>query len=183
MATQIIPTGSSTMTESEAIISVQTEQGKVPVKYSDDDTVLDMKRQLEASHGYRIESQQFSFSGGVPGDPVEEVGDARLVRDFARRSGTLRLNVKFAHVNKAAAETGTALGDDRVQQSTSNNSIGDLKMSDTGRVVVGQYHSETAVASGSGGISGAINTVTTASVIGEARLRVGDKFGGRDPDE
>ncbi|KAJ4066662.1 hypothetical protein NW756_010173 [Fusarium oxysporum] len=183
MATQIIPTGSSTMTQCESIISVQTEQGKVPVKYGDDDTILGMKHQLEAFHGYPIESQEFSFSGGVPGDPVEEVGDARLVRDFAQRSGTLRLNVKSAHVNKEAAETGTVLGDDRAQQSTSNNSIGDLKMSDTGRVVVGQYHSETAVASGSGRISGAINTVSTASVIGNAKLRVGDKFGGRDPDE
>jgi len=66
------------------------ESGRVLLKYGSNDTILDLKRQLEASHRYPVDSQQFTFSGGTPNDPSEHVGDTRRVQEFAARSGVLR---------------------------------------------------------------------------------------------
>lgn len=68
--------------------------------------MLDLKHRLKASHGYPVDSQQFTFSSGIPGDPSEQVEDARRVQEFATRSGILRAlaveasqpyQVRYAH--------------------------------------------------------------------------------------
>ncbi|EXL51563.1 hypothetical protein FOCG_09487 [Fusarium oxysporum f. sp. radicis-lycopersici 26381] len=180
MATQLITMESTTMTETESIILMRTAKGTIPVEYSDQETIGNLKRRLKTSHSYSIASQQLLFSGGLPGDPTEEVGDDRLVRDVARRPGTLRLNIRPTSATANDIASGSESG--RNEQVSGNNTIRDLDMDQTGRANVGQWHSEIALASGSGNIRGAINKVGSARITGNAGLRVGDKFGGIDPD-
>ena len=63
-------------------------------KYDSKETILQLKQAIETEHGYPVGNQELLFSGGAPGDPAKQVGNARFVQEFAHKQGMLRLQVK-----------------------------------------------------------------------------------------
>ena len=151
-----------------------------------DDVISDLKQQLLASRGYPIDQQRITCRVGFSRD-ADEVVDDSLVRDFARSSTTLRVIVTEVTKSFTTGLPGNPVTgretNPEAKDGTSNNRIGELETSESGSVIVGNFHSETVMSHGSYRTDVALNVVTSASVKGNAKLRVGDKFGGRDPDE
>lgn len=153
----------------------------ITLDYNSEDAIRDLKCRVEASHSCPINMQQFYFSRNVPGDPIEEVGDASLVRDFASRLGTLRLDLKAPGEASAEADQ-VAKGKiaEGPQHSTPNNKLWEVRTTDSAAASVGQYYSEAAVTHLSGKTLASSNEVRTAVLEKTSTLIVGERFGGVD---
>jgi hypothetical protein len=118
-------------------------------------------------------------------DTVEIVENGRLVQTFAAPSKALWVKVtemtKSVTTELPGSPVAEREGSSRADEG--NNRIGNLEASDSTSVFVGDYHSEVAISHGSQTVGVALNIVSKASVKGNAKVRVGNKFGGRDPDE
>ncbi|EKJ79123.1 hypothetical protein FPSE_00724 [Fusarium pseudograminearum CS3096] len=179
MATQTVQPGASTAQETSLTIYLYSDDDIYSplgsVTYQQSDTVLDIKRRVQAQLHYPTESQCLVLRSRVPNTPIQQLGDTGRPSDT---DGTPSIRVDLANATKPVAGGTSYQEEHKTQVSDSNNRLVALDADQTARTSVGQYYSEEALRHGSTNIPIASNGVQGARLRGESKLRVGDQFGG-----
>lgn len=143
--------------------------------YQQSDTVLDIKRRVQAQLHFPTESQRLVLRSRVPNTSIQQLGDIGRPSDT---DGTPSIRVDLANATNPVAERTPSQEEYKTQVSNCNNSLTALDADETARTSVGQYYSEEALRHGVTNFPLPDNGVQDAKLRGESKLRVGDQFGG-----
>lgn len=143
--------------------------------YQQSDTILDIKRRVQAQLHYLTESQRLVIRSRVPNTPIQQLGDTGRPSDT---DGTPSIRVDLASATNPVSERTPSQEEYKSQESNSNNRLTALDADKNARTSVGQYYSEEALRHGSTNVPVASNGVQGAKLRGDSKLRVGDQFGG-----
>ncbi|CAF3523727.1 unnamed protein product [Fusarium graminearum] len=124
MATQTVQPGSSTAQEPSLTIYLysddDTHSPLGSVTYQQSDTVLDIKRRVQAQLHYLTESQRLVIRSRVPNTPIQQLGDTGRPSDT---DGTPSIRVDLASATNPVSERTPSQEEYKSQESNSNNRL------------------------------------------------------------
>ncbi|KAH8684964.1 hypothetical protein BGZ61DRAFT_54885 [Ilyonectria robusta] len=135
-------------------------------------------KQIASGNNHSVESLLRLFSHKAPRDPIEEVDNHCLVREFAAREGVLRPIWRPSTKMPTTTRSTTTPGNIGREEVDRTNMLSDLQATGCSRPSVGNWHSESALASGSCEIRGAYKELNRARIKDDSRFMDENKSGG-----